>query len=69
MIDRYLSVLQEHSLDFVNSLSDLIDTLNAHSEDWATKVGQTVMAITGRLSPHDSYFDVGAAFIQYVRKN
>ncbi len=71
MLNRYLPLFQEHHPDFVKGLPVLINTLNTHSddsEDWATKVGQTVIAITGRLSEYDSYFAVGAAFIQYVSK-
>jgi len=71
MLNLYLPLLQEHHPDFVKGLPVLIDTLNSHSEDsddWATKVGQTVIAITGRLDQYDTYFSVGAAFILYVRR-
>ena len=71
MLNRYLPLLQEHHPDFVKGLPVLIDTLNSHSEDsddWATKVGQTVIAITGRLDQYDTYGSVGAAFILYVRR-
>jgi len=52
MLNRYLTLLQEQQPDLVKGLPVLINTLNSHSEDsddWATKVGQTVIAITGRL--------------------